>query len=953
MAVSNSIDRFNGVLADKAIKVPCAVATSVDILLSGPQTIDAVGVVTGDRVLVRAQTNAAENGIYNVLGAAWERAADWDGNRDITHGTLASAFNSSNELLLYVVSTADPITIGSTLIVIDLYDFGGVTLPVGTLVDTTLRYNGIDLWVENVNFLAEASGRVTLPNDIPIRWDAVNGSPKELLSYRQVDTTPNGGVSIVLNFEGTDGDRFYTDENGRDWTFAGSTGINDISNAQAKFGSTSYDFGGQGAQDDHIFTDITTQYDGLNFVMGVKNWFIRQWIWNDTTQVGGHDYGCIGGTTGGTRAFRWSNNNNTVSLAYDGSANGSEDTFPTFGAAPTDGAWHEFVWERFGDGIYFYLDGVQQGATFDCTGDDIGAGLIAATKVLMLGSSIQNAVAGVTPVANSYMDAFEMVIGRSLNGGIAPGSPSTSAPAPQADTETFQIGRFGERIELIGFPFSIHGAYDLPIFDGTTGQVLTTDGDGRVTFETAAAPAGIADGNVTNAILRWDGADWVENTDILAISAGATTWEVRGSGAFLHLHTTGAAADEKETRIKMDNFAGFAIQSVTDGGSNGPFLLTANRTGSAWQHLQISVNMDIFGSLYLDDAAGVQPDTLTHGQIYVDSADDSLHYRTGAGVDTDLTAAGGVTTFAALTDTNVGTVVDHSMLFYDLAGTEWKDTAGLLLWDGDGATVGMVINDVVGGKDGALLIQNGANALQGLSLSTNVASGYCIIQTPILGNTELWLSAENGGENIVLKALAVRIAGGVPSVDFVDFIDDDTDFNTVAGSKVDWNINGFSGSIRIIGMDLNVGDNDLITLGTGDDCSIFYDTNDLHIGVTGGSVMFDNAVAFESAVDTVAANAVTLLMEDGNGFEVDLEPATAAVVITLSGGPPTGSYYAASLKVQQDGATAQTISFAGGVIVNADGVQHPVTTTLDGISIYTLETWDGGTTWYISGVDYS
>lgn len=157
-------------------------------------------------------------------------------------------------------------------------------------------------------------------------------------------------------------------------------------------------------------------------------------------------------------------------------------------------------------------------------------------------------------------------------------------------------------------------------------------------YSVPPSSGGVAAGTVTNATLRWSGAAWVENTGIRSVSAGAVRLEIEGSGAVLQLETTGAALDEKTTRIRMDNFAGFVIDSEFDSGLNGDFLMNANRTAEAWQNLQMSVSTEIFGSLYLDDAAGVQANILTQGQLYVDSADDSLHYRTGAGVDTDLIA---------------------------------------------------------------------------------------------------------------------------------------------------------------------------------------------------------------------------------------------------------------------------------------------------------------------------
>jgi hypothetical protein len=55
-------------------KAPAKAATTTNITLSGPQTIDTVSVVAGDTVLVKNQTNPAENGIYTVQSGAWTYA---------------------------------------------------------------------------------------------------------------------------------------------------------------------------------------------------------------------------------------------------------------------------------------------------------------------------------------------------------------------------------------------------------------------------------------------------------------------------------------------------------------------------------------------------------------------------------------------------------------------------------------------------------------------------------------------------------------------------------------------------------------------------------------------------------------------------------------------------------------------------------------------------------------
>jgi len=63
------------------------VATTANITLSGTQTIDGIAVIAGDRVLVKNQDTAHQNGIYVVSAGAWDRASDAN-----TWNELISAF---------------------------------------------------------------------------------------------------------------------------------------------------------------------------------------------------------------------------------------------------------------------------------------------------------------------------------------------------------------------------------------------------------------------------------------------------------------------------------------------------------------------------------------------------------------------------------------------------------------------------------------------------------------------------------------------------------------------------------------------------------------------------------------------------------------------------------------------------------------------------------------------
>lgn len=60
-------------------KAAVRAATTASITLDGLQTVDDVVLSAGDRVLVKDQSAASENGIYDVVdGAAWVRSSDMD-----------------------------------------------------------------------------------------------------------------------------------------------------------------------------------------------------------------------------------------------------------------------------------------------------------------------------------------------------------------------------------------------------------------------------------------------------------------------------------------------------------------------------------------------------------------------------------------------------------------------------------------------------------------------------------------------------------------------------------------------------------------------------------------------------------------------------------------------------------------------------------------------------------
>jgi hypothetical protein len=99
-------------------KASVRAATTVaggNITLSGEQTIDGVSVVAGDRVLVKNQSTASQNGIYVAAAGAWSRSADANDNVEVTAGMFTFVEEgTANADTGWVLSTNNAIVVGTT-----------------------------------------------------------------------------------------------------------------------------------------------------------------------------------------------------------------------------------------------------------------------------------------------------------------------------------------------------------------------------------------------------------------------------------------------------------------------------------------------------------------------------------------------------------------------------------------------------------------------------------------------------------------------------------------------------------------------------------------------------------------------------------------------------------------------------------------------------------------------
>lgn len=101
-----------------AWKAPVRAASTANLTLAAPgTTLDGVALAAGDRVLLKNQTAAAQNGIYvwTASGAALVRAADADTGGELAPGTAVSVTEgTAGGDKVFVVISDVAVTIGTT-----------------------------------------------------------------------------------------------------------------------------------------------------------------------------------------------------------------------------------------------------------------------------------------------------------------------------------------------------------------------------------------------------------------------------------------------------------------------------------------------------------------------------------------------------------------------------------------------------------------------------------------------------------------------------------------------------------------------------------------------------------------------------------------------------------------------------------------------------------------------
>lgn len=282
----------DSIAAGQDWKDSCLVATTANITLSGTQTIDGVAVVADDRVLVKDQTTASENGIYVCAAGAWSRAADADENAEVTSGlTTYIEQGTDNAGAGYTLTTSGVIVVGTTALTFTRTSGGSVYSDGNGMVKsgTTFHFAQAASYTvgalpyadsaSTIGFIAAvASGKVLKSNGtgtVPL-WAAVD------LTADVTGTLPvdKGGTGTATQF--TQGSVIV----------AGASGVYSQNPSKLFWDNTNYSLGVGGAADStyclRVYSGMRLDPGSGNVAININAWDFLKWDNGSELHLGGY-----------------------------------------------------------------------------------------------------------------------------------------------------------------------------------------------------------------------------------------------------------------------------------------------------------------------------------------------------------------------------------------------------------------------------------------------------------------------------------------------------------------------------------------------------------------------------------------------------------------------------------------------------------------------------------------
>lgn len=255
------------------------------------------------------------------------------------------------------------------------------------------------------------------------------------------------------------------------------------------------------------------------------------------------------------------------------------------------------------------------------------------------GSSTDNAVARFDGTTGKLLQNSVVII--SDLGAVTGVTDLTASGTVRANT-SFVLEETGVGTDTITLqaPSSIAASYTLtlPVDDGTSGQVLTTDGSGVLSWTTNGAGDVVGPGSSTdNAIARFDSTTGklIQNSVVIVDDTGGITGvtdltasgTIRANTAFV-LEETGAGTDTITLQAPASIASSYTLTLPTTDGSSGEFLQTdgsgvlswaSAASGFTWSEVTGTSQAAAVNNGYIANNAGLVtitlPDTAALGSI--------------------------------------------------------------------------------------------------------------------------------------------------------------------------------------------------------------------------------------------------------------------------------------------------------------------------------------------------